>query len=475
MAALSENQLRRLLLSDISRRDKLLGILAYADGGPLQPARFARIARQVGVREVEQWDVAALLGKARGLADKPKGGWVLTPQGRAYVNGLLGPPETKRLTVLHNFAGAPDNGRVPYGVLTLHAGAFYGSTTYGGPPYNLPPTNPANKGNLFKINPDGTGFTVLHEFKGGANDGWKPWSGLAVSGATLYGSTVYGGPRGEQGGVVFAIGTDGSGFRLLHAFGEPGDGFGGSTAPILVGDTLYGMTRWGGNGTGVIYACNAASGAYRRLHAFAADGSDGSSPLGTLTAGPEGFLYGLTWQGGRHKFGTLFRIRPDGAGFETLHHFSGGAQGRYPYDTLLFDGARMLYGTTLGEYRSDPSDRGTLFKFDPASRTHSVLHNFAGGANDSSKPNGSVALAPDGRTLYGTTHGDEVWGGSEYGGLYQINVDGSGFKLLHEFKGGAAGDTPMRTPLLLGGALYGMTAFGGSKNYGVIYRYDLSG
>jgi uncharacterized repeat protein (TIGR03803 family) len=274
---------------------------------------------------------------------------------------------------------------------------------------------------------------------------------------------------------VFALGTDGSGFRVLHAFGEPGDGFGGSTSPILVGDTLYGLTRWGGNGTGVIYACNAASGAYRRLHAFAADGLDGSSPLGTLTAGPEGFLYGLTWQGGRNKFGTLFRIRPDGSAFETLHHFSGGKSGKYPYDSLLFDGAHSLYGTTLGEYRADPSDLGTLFRYDLSTRAHTVLHNFAGGAADSGKPNGSAVLSPDGGTLYGTTHGDEVWGGKHYGALYRINIDGSGFERLHEFRGGAAGDTPMRTPLLIDGALYGMTAFGGAKNYGVIYRYQLSG
>jgi len=41
------------------------------------------------------------------------------------------------------------------------------------------------------------GFTVLHEFMGGNNDGWKPWSGLAISGDMIYGSTVYGGPHGK--------------------------------------------------------------------------------------------------------------------------------------------------------------------------------------------------------------------------------------------------------------------------------------
>ena len=102
------------------------------------------------------------------------------------------------------------------------------------------------------------------------------------------------------------------------------------------------------------------------------------------------------------------------------------------------------------------------------------MHKFTGGNNDSGKPNGSVVLSKDGKILYGTTHGDKVWGGKEYGSLYQMNIDGSGFKLLHEFTGKLAGDTPMRTPLLIDGVLYGMTAYGGKNNYGTIYRYQLA-
>ncbi len=81
-------------------------------------------------------------------------------------------------------------------------------------------------------------------------------------------------------------------------------------------------------------------------------------------------------------------------------------------------------------------------------------------------------LSSDGVTLYGTTHGDDAWGGSEFGILYQMNLDGTGFTQLYEFKGGAAGATPMRTPLLIGGKLYGMTAYGGSENYGLIYNFQ---
>jgi uncharacterized repeat protein (TIGR03803 family) len=378
------------------------------------------------------------------------------------------------LTILHHFTSQPGDGRIPYGVLVLHNGTFYGTTTYGGPPYNVTPGNPANKGSVFRMNLDGTGFTILHEFSGGDNDGWKPWSGLSITGDTIYGSTVYGGPHGESGGVLYMLSTDGGGFRVLHAFGEPGDGYGGSTSPTLIGDSLYGMTRWGGNGTGTIYSYDTTREVYNQLHRFAADGSDGSSPLGTITAGNDGFLYGLTWLGGQHNMGTLFRIQPDGSSFETLHHFAGETQGKYPYDSLAFDGSHTLYGTTLGEYGNDASDLGAIFKFDLSTNTYSILHIFVGGVDDSGKPNGSVTLSKDGRLLYGTTHGDAAWGGDEFGILYQMNTDGTGFKQIHEFTGGMAGDTPMRTPLLIDGILYGMTAFGGAENYGIIYRYQVS-
>jgi len=351
---------------------------------------------------------------------------------------------------------------------------FYGATTYGGPPYDVPPGNPTNKGNIFKMNMDGTGFTILREFTGGANDGWKPWSGLAITDNIIYGSTVYGGPRGEKSSVLYELRTDGSGFRILHTFGEPGDGFGGSTSPTLIGNSLYGLTRWGGNGTGTIYSYNTTLGVYNQLHRFAADGSDGSSPLGAITDGGDGFLYGLTWLGGLHNRGTLFHIKPDGSSFETLHHFSGGKNGKYPYDSLVFDCKHSLYGTTLGEYGNDPSDLGAIFKYDLTANEYTVLHKFAGGPADSGKPNGSVALSQDGLLLYGSTHGDEVWDGNEFGILYQMNIDGTGFKQLYKFTGGMAGDTPMRTPLLINGILYGMTAYGGAENYGIIYRYQIS-
>jgi uncharacterized repeat protein (TIGR03803 family) len=150
---------------------------------------------------------------------------------------------------LHEFAGG--NGRYPYGSLTLSGSTLYGMTYYGGDD---------DLGVVFKIETDGTGFSLLHEFAGGANDGRYPYGSLTLSGSTLYGMTYHGGGVDDLG-VVFKIETDGTGFSLLHEFaGEPDDGAGPRGSLTLSGSTLYGMTPGGGdNSDGVIFSVTAPS------------------------------------------------------------------------------------------------------------------------------------------------------------------------------------------------------------------------
>jgi uncharacterized repeat protein (TIGR03803 family) len=63
-------------------------------------------------------------------------------------------------------------------------------------------------------------FTTLHSFwtsfapSGSNSDGAYPVADLTLSGDTLYGTTGQGGS--SNNGVIFAVNTDGSGFRILH-------------------------------------------------------------------------------------------------------------------------------------------------------------------------------------------------------------------------------------------------------------------
>ncbi len=152
------------------------------------------------------------------------------------------------LQTLHSFSDSASDGRVPDGGLTVVGSTLYGITTSGGS---------SNLGTVYRVNTDGTGFQVTHSFSGGASDGaqlpLQPQLGaLVAAGSNLYG-TGYGGGAGDNG-VVFALGTDGSGFQLLHRFAGA-DGAKPTRALLLSGTTLYGMTSQGGNqNLGVIFA-----------------------------------------------------------------------------------------------------------------------------------------------------------------------------------------------------------------------------
>src|SRR5580698_3591512 len=88
------------------------------------------------------------------------------------------------LNTLVNFSGR--NGNQPQASLTLGSdNALYGVTTAGGS---------TGSGIIFKINQDGSGFSVLHNFLGGLSDGNAP-AGALVQGkdGALYGTTITGG------------------------------------------------------------------------------------------------------------------------------------------------------------------------------------------------------------------------------------------------------------------------------------------
>src|SRR3989304_8947178 len=112
MASVTKDELIKLLASNtVSRQDKLLAILAFAGGGPLRLAAMLKIAKDAGLREIENWDISGILQKAGGLALNVKGGWTLTAQGLAHVEReLLQQPPSNRFTILHHFAGQPYNG-----------------------------------------------------------------------------------------------------------------------------------------------------------------------------------------------------------------------------------------------------------------------------------------------------------------------------------------------------------------------------
>ena len=208
-------------------------------------------------------------------------------------------------TLLREFTGS--DGRFPDGSLVLSGATLYGATEMGGS---------SGAGTVFKLNTDGSGQTVLHNFTGYPNDGYRPLGGLALSGTTLYGATGGGGSYGPPSvwgdagyGTLFKVNTDGSGYTVLKQF----TGSDGSTPMggfVSSGTTLYGITEGGysADGTysrGTVFKINTDGSGYSLLKEFA--GEDGLWPqAGLLLDGTT--LYGTTFSGGIANYGVVFAL-----------------------------------------------------------------------------------------------------------------------------------------------------------------------
>ncbi len=370
---------------------------------------------------------------------------------------LLALPLRAQVTLLREFAGGADDGKNPYGSLLISGSTMYGMTQLGG----------SNEcGTVFKMQADGSDFTVLHEFDYVAGDGREPMASLILSGSTLYGMTRWGGTSASGYGTVFKINTDGTGFALLHSFaGGTEDGRNPMGSLVQLGSTLFGMTQMGGDdGQGTIFKVETDGSGFALLHEFSY--SDGQQPNGSLAlAGST--LYGLAPYGGSENKGTLFKIETDGSGFAVLHHFAGGgANGAIPWGSLaLADG--MLYGLTQ---MGGDGNKGTVFKLQANGSGFALLHEFAGGTDDGAGPLGSPTLS--GATLCGMTSSG---GDGSVGTVFQVQTDGSGYAVLHEFAGGADdGRLPYGDVTLSGSTLFGMTYTGGDNNLGVVFSMPVT-
>jgi len=92
-----------------------------------------------------------------------------------------------------------------------------------------------------------------------------------------------------------------------------------------------------------------------------------------------------------------------------------------------------------------------------SAQSYKVLKNFS--RSDGEGPCGGLVLS--GSTLYGTT----VSGGSpgNYGVVFKVNTDGSGYAVLKNFTGGD-GAYPEASLVLAGSTVYGTTEGAASRN-----------
>ncbi|HZR19300.1 MAG TPA: choice-of-anchor tandem repeat GloVer-containing protein [Verrucomicrobiae bacterium] len=297
-------------------------------------------------------------------------------------------------TNFHDFSGIS-----PSGWLVLSDKTLYG-TSQGGGDYGYGAAFSLDTGGGGATNLHSFTAPVLNDFGANTNtDGIFPRAGLILSQNLLYGTASGGGL--SAAGTVFRVGIGGGGFATLYTFSF-GDGCTNTDGAIpfsgvaLSGNVLYGTTYYGGSGgNGTIFAVNTEGSDFRVLYNFAPGGPDqfndwpnagGGNPHAELLVAGE-TLYGTAENGGSGAGGTIFKIKTDGSGFATLHNFNDTIEGIHPTGGLILSGS-TLYGAT----------RAALFAIETNGTGYVKLHTFS---TSESGPNPNLLLS--GNTLYGTT------------------------------------------------------------------------
>ena len=300
-----------------------------------------------------------------------------------------------------------------------------------------------------------------------------------------------------------------------------------NAAPILASDgNFYGVAQFGGvNGEGTVYQLTPA-GNFTLLHTFAAAdaanqyvNADGERPVGALTDGGDGYLYGSTMEGGAYGSGVVFKIAPDGS-FDVLYNFGApsGSEQLGPVSAMVLASDGNLYGantyTTLfritragvetdlydlnwpgcsyacdnisgfaagpnglivGATNGAGETAGSLFSLTTSgvvTTTYSFGPDASGQYSYGAIPMAGPILAKDGN-FYATAYYDGAEGG---GTFYELSLNGPP-KVLFNFnapqkrlKTNKTGAYPGGVVQSANGSFYGVTQSGGTHGYGTLYK-----
>lgn len=326
-------------------------------------------------------------------------------------------------------------------------------------------------------------FGVLHHFTPSEGSDPGPIGAPPVFGQTLRGTLRSGGtgPGGTPGrGVLYEIGTDGSGFRALHTF-VGADGARPLSLPTLITGGLVGLTYAGGRSDGgTYYRMNYDGSGFTTLYHFPTPGQPGSHPngLGSFSAG--GALGGndgnpvalgtAEGSGVAGDFGAFFKISLDGTGFTLLRTFNGAREGAAPNPGLPAFNQPIRWGTTQTGGLPDTPGTGPGIIYRTDLDTFTITPLFVFGGQSGEMPLGLEADSSQrvyGVTREGGQHGKGV--------LFRMGRDGTGFTVLHHFAGGEDGANPQARILILNDLIIGSTSPLTRRDASTLFRINLDG
>jgi uncharacterized repeat protein (TIGR03803 family) len=275
--------------------------------------------------------------------------------------------------------------------------------------------------------------------------------------------------------ALISPGAWGRTFKILHTFGNGGDGRAPSAGQIFDAQgNLYGVTNVGppgngcnGEGCGTVYQLKPNSdGSWTEtiIHAF--DGND--VPLSSPIFDRQGNIDGSTVCGDQScdDAGFVYQLMPNSNGTwmeSVLHQFSAPWEGSSPGE-LTLDTSGNIYGTTSG---GGLLDAGVVFSLNRSlGWQERLLHTFNQYAGDGGEsPFGAITFDANGN-LYGTT---VVAGAYNCGVVFKLTKQGSVFwqeTVLYAFTCAPDGNAPVGVVFGPDGSLYGVTPAGGNVGGG---------
>jgi uncharacterized repeat protein (TIGR03803 family) len=192
-------------------------------------------------------------------------------------------------TVLKIFTNAATDGRVVGELTEGTAGSLYGVTGPWGDRDDEPSI-------IFKIATSGTGYTVLKTFNTSFTEGKVMRNRLTFYSGFLYGTFALGG--NNSAGTAFRINENGTGFTVIKHFSPATEGvigIGGLT--LASNNILYGSTAFGGSfGSGTVFTINPSTLGVQVIYNFPGAQGDALSS-GKFLQASNGRLYKLRTPG----------------------------------------------------------------------------------------------------------------------------------------------------------------------------------
>jgi uncharacterized repeat protein (TIGR03803 family) len=373
--------------------------------------------------------------------------------------------------------------------------------------------NPAGQGVIMSVNKNGTNPSSFYEFLGFPGDGSYPFytTPFQASDGNLYGSSFIGGSSNWGTVYKFNLSTATESV-ILNASPSTTGGVGSNYANVneLSDGKIYGIQSYGGSplALGMLYRMDKDGSNFQVVHTFvgltaAVNYSaaaiaqtttlhyDGSHPYGFVVEGPDGKIYGTTYDGGSYGRGTVYRCDKDGTNYEVvnigvpiLKQYDNGRggliplayNGLNPWGNVAIDATGKVIVTT---YFGGAVDQGALGKMDLDGSNYKLLH--SGNVAEGNYPVRGALVIDD--KVYGTFRyngGSTLANGGGAGVIYCMNTDGSDYKRLKVFDNvGAAytdGGEPWAGLSYDGESLYGTTlVYGGAGFIGTIFRIKPDG